>query len=424
MSPRTSIEDRLRSRLTDGLAGVDPGPGDRFAAEQLGRRLRRRRRIVEGAAAVAVLAVVVALVAGPRLGDARRVDPAPAPPVGGSWHAGAPSPVGPRWAPVTAWTGTEALVLGGGTDSPCPPAASCVAADPMAEDGAAYDPATDTWRRIADAPVPIGYWFRPVVVGRTLVLFDGARRWLAYDIEGDTWSSLPAAPARVSDSGNLQALDGQVYVMSTSGRVMVLNPAARAWSRLPVDDQEPRLTAYSVLPTDDGIFACGADPDVAPDDGDTPPFTIVDRWDGATWSERFPTTGTIGDLCAHWTGTRLVALDIQTAPGLDGNPPMGGRLDPETGRWSRLPGAPDVEARTGDGWYPHAADGPLMAAWGYVYDDDAETWTTLGRPRSDVDLQQGAVWGDGRLMVFGGIDEATAYDDPSGISDETWIWSP
>lgn len=417
------IEDRLHGRLTEGLASVDPGPGDRAGAEALGRRFRRRRRLVEGAAAVAVVAVVAAAVVLPRLQGEVNPMPAPAVPAGGSWHSGSPSPVGPRWMPVTAWNGTEAFVLGGGTDSPCPPNADCVAADPMASDGAAYDPETDSWRRIADAPEPIGYWFRPVVVHQTLVLFDGQRRWLAYDIEGDSWSSLPAPPDPVSDSGHLQTLDGQVYVLSTSGQVLALDVAARAWSRLPVDDQEPRLTPYAVLPTDDGIFVCGEDPGATVDETDTPAFTIVDRWNGAAWSERFPTTGTIGNLCAHWTGKRLVALDIQTATGLDGNPPMGGRLDPETGEWSPLPDAPDVESRL-DGWRPVAADGPLMAGWGYRYDDDAETWSVLGKPDSAVDGQQGAVWAGDRLLVFGGIDEATAYDDPSGISDATWIWAP
>jgi hypothetical protein len=418
-----TIEERLRERLSDGLAGIDPGPGDRLEVERLGRRFRHRRRVAEGATALVVAVLVAAVVVVPRLGGDGGSRPDPAPPVGGGWKGGAPSPVGPRWMPVSAWTGTEALVIGGGVDTPCPPAASCVTQDEMASDGAAYDPGSDSWREIADAPEPVGYWFRPVVVGRTLVLFDGDRRWLAYDIDGDTWSTLPAAPDPVSDSGHLQTLDGQVYVVSTSGQVLALNVAARAWSRLPVDDQEPRLTPYAVLPTDDGIFACGADP-TAPDDGDTPAFTIVDRWDGVTWSERFPMTGTIGDLCAHWTGERLVALDIQTAPGLDGNPPVGGRLDPETGQWSPLPGAPDVDAPAGRGWSPVAADGPRIAAWGYVYDDDAETWTRLGKPSSPVDADQGAVWADGRLLLFGGIDAATAYEDPSGISAETRIWSP
>lgn len=419
-----NIEERLRDRLSDGLAGIDPGPGDRLAAEQLGRRLRRRRRLAEGAAAVAVVALVAAVVALPRLGGEDDPAPAPAPPVGGSWRAGAPSPVGPRWMPVSAWTGTEALVLGGGTDSPCPPNASCVEDDPMARDGAAYDPETDSWREIAEAPVPIGYWFRSVVVGQTLVLFDGADgQWLAYDIAADSWSQLPPPPVRLADPGSLAALDGRVYVVARSGQVLTLDVAGRTWSQLPVDDLEPRLTPYAVLPTDDGIFVCGSDPDV-PDDGDTPPFTIVDRWNGETWSERFPTTGTVGNQCAHWTGTRLVSNDLQTATGLDGNPPMGGRLDLETGEWTPLPNAPDIEAPHRESWSPGAAEGPLMLGWGYLYDDSDGSWTAIGRPDSKVDSQQAGIWADGSLLVFGGVDERTAYVDPSGISAETWIWTP
>jgi hypothetical protein len=323
----------------------------------------------------------------------------------GSWRAGAPSPVGPRWSPVAVWTGTEALVLGGGTDSPCPPNASCTAADPMASDGAAYDPATDSWREIADAPVPIGYWFRPVVVGGTVVLFDGDRRWLGYSIESDSWASLPAAPAPVADSGQIPALDGRVYVVAESGRVLVLDVASKEWSQLPLDEQEPRLKPYAVMPTDDGVFACGADPD-APDDGDTPAFTIVDRWDGQAWSARFPTTGTVGNVCEHWTGSHLVSRNPQTATGLNGDPSFGGRLDPETGEWSPLP---DVPSETGRG---------------YMYDDESEGWVFVGEPSSKVDGQQGSVRAGRSLLVFGGIDEQTAYDDPSGISAETWIWTP
>lgn len=416
-----SFEERLRSRLADGLAGIEPGSGDRAGAEQLGRRLRRRRRIVEVVAAAAVVALVAAAVTVPRLGDAR--DPAPAPPVGGGWQPGTPSPLTGRWSPVVAWTGDEALVLGGGDSPPCPPNANCRKPDSMASDGAAYDPATDSWREIADAPVPIGPGFRAVVVGRTLVLFDGVRRWFAYDIEADTWSALPSPHKRLADSGRIPALDGRVFVPAVSGQVQMLDVVRREWSELPVDEQEPRLTAYAVLPTEDGIFACGADP-ATPEDGDTPRFTVVDRWDGEAWSARFPLAGSIGNLCEHWTGTRLVDLDLQTAPGLDGDPPYGGRLDPETGTWSPLPDAPAAAGPWVDGWRPLAASGPLMAGWGYVYDDATETWTGLGRPDSTVDSAQSAVWADGRLLLFGGIDEATGYVEPSGLSSETWIWSP
>ena len=68
----------------------------------------------------------------------------------------------------------------------------------------------------------------------------------------------------------------------------------------------------------------------------------------------------------HWTGERLVELDLQVSQ--DGTP-YGGRLDPVTREWTPLPHAPDLESDRGEGWSVVAADGPLMAGWGYAYDD-------------------------------------------------------
>ena len=122
--------------------------------------------------------------------------------------------------------------------------------------------------------------------------------------------------------------------------------------------------------------------------------------------------------------THLVDPDIQTATGLDGNPPFGGRLDPSTGEWSPLPDAPDVEDPGPESITVNAADGPLVVGWGYLYDDDAGTWTPYGRPDSPVDRGTGAALADGRLVVVGGRDEDAGYEGDAGLSDETWIWIP
>ena len=49
---------------------------------------------------------------------------------------------------------------------------------------------------------------------------------------------------------------------------------------------------------------------------------------------------------------------------------------------------------------------------------------TLGSPKSTIDAYQSAVWADGRLVVFGGVDEETGYQDVSGLSNEAWFWIP
>ena len=79
-------------------------------------------------------------------------------------------PSRPARAAVAVWTGAEVLFLGGDTE-PCPASASCVTptVTPLA-DGAALDPSTGTWRRIADAPV--GFTFADAeVVGDTVYVW-------------------------------------------------------------------------------------------------------------------------------------------------------------------------------------------------------------------------------------------------------------
>ena len=102
----------------------------------------------------------------------------------------------------------------------------------MARDGAAYDPATDSWRPIADAPVDVGYWYRPAFVGGELVLF-GDNRWWAYDPAVDA-----APPARTTpagqDTGDLATSeDGFVYALSRSGALWALNVVREEWARVP-----------------------------------------------------------------------------------------------------------------------------------------------------------------------------------------------
>ena len=60
-----------------------------------------------------------------------------------TWRVIAPAPVEPRIDPEAAWTGTEMVIWGGRSPS---------SGGESPKDGAAYDPATDTWRRLAVGP--------------------------------------------------------------------------------------------------------------------------------------------------------------------------------------------------------------------------------------------------------------------------------
>lgn len=404
-----NVEELLRTRLSEALGTLDPGPGDRPDAERRGVRLRHRRRVATAGGVVA-LAAAVAVGVLVRPGDGGQRVPEPAPAVGGTWRELSPMPLSPRWSPLAVWTGDEVLVLGGGIDPPCPPNADCAGPpDEMARDGAAYDPATNTWHRIADAPVDIGYWYRAVFVAGELVIL-GDDRWWAYDPGRDAWHELPAPRQQVRDTGTLATSeDGFVFVLSRSGALWALNVAREHWAQVP--QGSPDGFRRSTVVVGDAIMFSG---ELDGADG----HVVVDLGRGGGPLVETGQSGTF----QHWTGRRLVNLDLQVSS--DGTP-YGGRLDPETEEWTPLPDAPDLDADRGDGWTPWAADGPLMAGWGYAYDDRTGVWTTLGRPAgARVDGQQAAVWADGRLLVFGGLDDETGYQDVSGLSKDAWAWTP
>jgi hypothetical protein len=97
-----------------------------------------------------------------------------------TWRRIAPLPQsGPRWGGTAVWDGHEVLVVGAGTDS---------------RSSLAYDPATNHWRRLASTESPrIGA--SAVWTGKQLVLWGGGTgAGLAYDPKLNRWSSLPQAP--------------------------------------------------------------------------------------------------------------------------------------------------------------------------------------------------------------------------------------
>jgi hypothetical protein len=125
------------------------------------------------------------------LRDGERLDGEAYDPATGTWRKIADAPVTPpRYGGVQVWTGSEIVVWGGGR-----------ADDPTTHEGAAYDPAADTWRLVADAPLGLnfasGMWTgREVLVFGSLLDSGNHADTLtsvgaAYDPATDTWRELP-----------------------------------------------------------------------------------------------------------------------------------------------------------------------------------------------------------------------------------------
>lgn len=111
--------------------------------------------------------------------------------------AGAPSA---RESPAMVWTGDRLVVWGGCEDDDSAPT-RCT------NTGALYDPATETWSPMATAPIGGRGRFAVVWTGREMVVWGGASfgpSWTYYDDGArydpatDTWARLPSsgAPAR------------------------------------------------------------------------------------------------------------------------------------------------------------------------------------------------------------------------------------
>jgi hypothetical protein len=171
-----------------------------------------RRRAAVGMAAVAVLVVAT----GGALWGTGRVPIGPSG-GGGQWRELPAAPLSPRADALSVWTGSE-LVVVGGDRRPCPPTADCAVPSHLARDGAAYDPTTDQWHPIADAPVGAGPGDRLVTADGSVVLrhvfADGQVQYYVYDPDGDSWTSI-GRPGLVwqRDHDLPSALGSQVFVV-------------------------------------------------------------------------------------------------------------------------------------------------------------------------------------------------------------------
>jgi hypothetical protein len=144
-----------------------------------------------------------------------------------AWHSLPQAPIARRQSAASVWTGTEWIVWGGSTGS-----------DELA-DGAAYNPTTDTWRTIASSPLSKrrvrGVWTGHEMIvdaGSTggdritgngeMALADGA----AYDPATDTWRVITPGLAH---PGFVPVWTGRDVVMFAKGSAVVYDVAADRW---------------------------------------------------------------------------------------------------------------------------------------------------------------------------------------------------
>lgn len=388
-----AVEDQVRELMH----AVTPYPPVGLDGEAVARSARRRHRRRVALVTLPAVAVVTALVLGGTAMLGRSHHPRSEAPADGAprWHRITDLPLSPRYLPLTVWTGEEALVIGGLDATSVGPGRP----QTTLADGAAYDPAADSWRAIAPAPEDLtgSGDDATALAGRTLVVaHDGDL--LAYDLDQDRWRRLPAPPQQVP-LATMAAQDGLVYLLDVNDRggahdpVQVLDPGTETWSALPPGPDLPDGVLRTLVSTPAGLVAMGDGLDAA----------SAARWDGSRWTT-YPPTDLRGSFW-HWTGDRVVSGWVTS----DESETRSAALDPGTGTWSALPWLPlDHPTTLWDGGRP-PADGPLVFSNSTVYDDADGSFTDVEPPEPTL-TSPGLVLAGRSLLAFGGYVPAAGQE--------------
>jgi len=172
-----------------------------------------------------VVVAIVAAISGFYVGRATKsTAPAGAQP---SWQPLPQAPIAGRVNEGVVWTGDEMLVWGGTTKSG------------STSDGAAYDPAKNTWHTIARAPARFGgpaVWTGETAAAWTGNSPDGPAVGAVYDPKADRWHVLPAGPlgpregyAAVWDGKELLIIGGARGDAQATPVAGAVDPTTGAW---------------------------------------------------------------------------------------------------------------------------------------------------------------------------------------------------
>ncbi len=230
-----------------------------------------------------------------------RADGAAYDPATDSWRPLADSPLGPRAGAAAVWTGQEMLIVAGTGDGADPGTVETFT------DAAAYDPATDSWRSLPDLP---DLDLREVGPGAVWtgeeMLVAGSRfapgRAAAYDPASDTWREIDDGP--LSGAGQVVAWTGDEAIITDTmaDGIASYDPTSDSWQQLPTPSDDP-IQSLSFVTTDGQVVAVGGKT-LEPDQ--PMPAWIYDhqgqRW---VWLDPAPVAGR-GQPAVVWTGTQLL----------------------------------------------------------------------------------------------------------------------
>jgi len=336
--------------------------------------------------------------------------PGPVSPPG--WRSVPAAPLSGRSSHTAVWTGTEMIVWGG------------VSAAGFAADGAAYNPSTGEWRRIATAPVDARSDHRAVWTGTEMIVWGGEGRGVprppgsssltnlrldgaAYDPARDTWRLLPPAPVEQKRHAIAAVWTGAEMILwgasvASDGGTDVLaiayDPDSNRWRMLSTAGQPARQDASVVWTGNEMIVWGGLSPTGESADG------AAYNPGSDTWRPVPPAP--IPGRALHtavWVGTEMVVFGGAALRQVAGNEVAA--FDPVANQWRRLadpPVRPLGRPAVAAGNRLIASSFADDATSGALYDRTSDVWSV--RPRSPIPLWTGvsAVWTGLEMIVWGG----------------------
>ena len=319
------------------------------------------------------------------------------------------SPLRERVAPAAVWTGEEMIIWGGSElDTP--------SGEIPLDDGAAFRPATGTWRTIAVAPVQGRAYAGAVWTGDEMIVWGGSRDGqtvgdgAAYDPAIDTWRTLPAPPVDTAMkpsalwTGREAIFVGGMRTVSPGGAQSIsdaaaYDPATNQWRAL------ASLPCYSLPPYPQAVWTGSSIVStVAAGDGAGPSSAERVRYnpEGDRWDVIVDNTDAV-TLVATPTAddaSRVVAL-----PGQAGAPIE--ILDGDGNPVATLEGRPQDLGGTGNYALP-VWTGTEILFWagsdqGWAFEPDTGQWRTFPAGNVANRVDGTAVWADGVMIAWGGF---------------------
>ena len=314
-----------------------------------------------------------------------------------SWRLVRSAPIEVDAGLTSVWTGREMLVSG----ATASPDGTLAGAQDVA---AAYDPAANTWRRVAAPPKTESYCRRSAVwTGKEMLVWGCGL--VGFNPQTNRWRRLPAAPVGAPGlavwTGHELIGWGGGCCGDASADGAAYDPGTDSWRKLA---RSPLAASQSPVGAWAGreliIFVSGLDPEGKPISGAARAAAYNPATD--TWRRLAPPPAL--RATAVWDGHEILLVG-GTAE--DGSPAtVGFAYDPASNRWRSLPAMSSGRVQAGAAWTGSELllfGGETAANALLAYDPRRNRWSSLPNAPLRERTAPAAVWTGRELIVWGGV---------------------